>query len=78
MAGELKSALYPYELKEEAERGGLGIGNWLAERMKALGGKHYRLNGNHNEQAVRINPFRRYTELAQDGLRFRVDDIIYL
>lgn len=74
MAGELKSAIYPYKLGEEIEKGGLRIGEWLINRMRLCGGKHFRLNGNHIEEAVRLNPFRGYTEIANDGLRFRVDD----
>lgn len=71
--GELDSAIHPYELGE-VDKGGLKIGQWLATRMKGLGGKHFRLNGNHMEEAVRLNPFEGYTEDADDGLRFRVDD----
>lgn len=74
IAGELKSAKYPYRLGEEIEKGGLRIGQWLAHRMRLCGGKHFRLNGNHMEEAVRLNPFRGLTEAANNGLEFRVDD----
>ncbi len=74
IAGELKSAIYPYRLEEEIERGGGRVGQWLVDRMRSLGGKHFRLNGNHYEEGIRLNPFRGYTEAAIDGLRFRVDD----
>lgn len=73
-AGRLRSARHPYRLGEEIERGGFRIGEWLKNTMAGLGGEHYRLNGNHLEEGVRINPFLRYTELATDGLRFRIDD----
>ena len=42
--------------------------------MRDLGGKHFKLNGNHKEEATRLNPFRDYTEALADGLRFRIDD----
>lgn len=71
--GKLKSAIHPYKLGEE-DRGGLRISNWLIDLMHSVGGKHFRLNGNHMEEAVRLNPFRGYTEAAFDGLRFRIDD----
>ncbi len=74
IAGKLKSAIYPYEFGGDAERGGLRIGQWLKNKMEDLGGRHFRLNGNHMEEGVRLNPFRGYTERANDGLRFRVDD----
>jgi len=73
IAGELESALYPYEL-QQANRGGLRLGLWLPSILRDLGGKHFRLNGNHKEEGVRLNPFRGYTEVADDGLRFRIDD----
>ncbi|MBI2330402.1 hypothetical protein HYU94_03350 [Candidatus Daviesbacteria bacterium] len=73
MAGELKSAIYPYKL-HDVDRGGLRIGQWLRREMKRLGGAHIRLNGNHMEEGVRLNPFRGLTEKAEDGLRFRTDD----
>lgn len=72
--GLLRSAIYPYQLHEHVNRGGLRLGVRLTDLMRSLGGKHFRLNGNHMEQAVRLNPFRGYTEDAIDGLRFRVDD----
>lgn len=72
--GELKSAVYPYELYEVMDRGGLKLGKRLREVMRGLGGRHYRLNGNHKEQGVRVNPFVEYTEDAYDGSRFRIDD----
>ncbi|GEM_PF-3807500 len=72
--GLLESALYPYKLHASMNKGGLRLGQSLAEVMNSLGGKHYRLNGNHKEQGVRLNPFRRYTESAHDGSRFRIDD----
>lgn len=74
IAGKLKSAVYPYGLGEDIEIGGLRIGQWLINKMEALGGKHFRLNGNHMEEGVRLNPYRGYTEIANDGLRFRIDD----
>ncbi len=73
MEGKLKSAIYPYELSG-VDRGGLRIGNWLKATMEQLEGRHYRLNGNHQELGVRLNPFRNYTEAARDGLKFRIDD----
>lgn len=74
IAGELESAIYPYELQDRMERGGERIGHNLQTSMKDLGGKHFRLNGNHKEEGLRVNPFRGLTEIANDGLRFRVDD----
>ncbi len=74
IAGELKSAVYPYELHELVGTGSGRLGYGLRSKMRELGGKHFRLNGNHAEQGVRINPFRDFTEAADDGLRFRVDD----
>lgn len=71
--GELKSALYPYEL-DGIDRGGLRIGQWLSKTMRKWGGWHFRLNGNHLEEGVRLNPFVGLTEKAEDGARFRVDD----
>lgn len=71
--GQLDSALYPYELLNMGEGDGKR-GLWLRETMKGLGGKHFRLNGNHLEKGVRVNPFRGLTEAASDGLRFRIDD----
>ena len=68
---KLKSALHPYEL--DGVRGGLRIGPWLKSTMEQLGGKHHRVNGNHREVAVRLNPFRGYTERANCGSRFRID-----
>ena len=73
MAGELKSARYPYELNQ-MDKGGLRLGHWLRDLMRQHSGKHFRLNGNHQEEGVRLNPFIGYTEDANDGLRFRVDD----
>lgn len=72
MAGKLESAVHPYEFVQE--RGGLKLGAWLKSRMELNGGKHFILNGNHLEEAVRLNPFRRLTEVANDGRRFRIDD----
>ena len=71
--GQLESVRFPYEL-DGIDKGGLRMGQWLKALMKNLGGKHFRLNGNHMEEAVRLNPFRGFTEDANDGLRFRVDD----
>lgn len=68
----LESALYPHEL--HLLRGSERIGQRLQEAMTALGGRHFRLNGNHKEEGVRINPFRNNTEGATDGRRFRIDD----
>ena len=73
IAGKLESAIYPYD-PESMEKGDLRLRARLEERMKDLGGKHFRLNGNHNEEGLRINPVRGMTEDANDGLRFRVDD----
>lgn len=73
MQGRLESALYPYELGG-VDRGGLRIGVWLRRTMGQWGGRHFRLNGNHNEIGVRLNPFRGLTEKAEDGTRFRIDD----
>lgn len=70
---QLESALYPYEL-DGIDRGGLRIGAWLRRKMSNWGGRHFRLNGNHNEVGVRLNPFRGLTEKAEDGMRFRIDD----
>ncbi len=72
--GMLESAVYPYELHETMNRGGLRIGHALTQLMGSLGGKHYRLNGNHKEEGVRVNSFRKTTEAAYDGSRFRIDD----
>lgn len=74
MQGKLESAVYPYQLHESMNRGGLRLGHLLTELMDSLGGKHYRLNGNHKEEGVRLNHFRRTTEAALDGSRFRIDD----
>lgn len=74
IAGKLQHAIYPYQLENDVDRGGLRLGRWLTDLMETLGGKHFRLNGNHKEEAVRLNPFRRLTEAAYDGSRFRVDD----
>lgn len=74
MKGELRSARFPYELHDHVKKGGLRLGTRLADMMHSLGGRHFRLNGNHEEEAVRINPFKGYTEAVNDGLRFRVDD----
>lgn len=74
IAGKLESAIYPYELHDAMNRGSLRLGRRLVELMNDLGGKHYRLNGNHKEEGVRINPFKWLTEVAHDGLRFRIDD----
>lgn len=74
IAGELESAKHLYELHTTMRRGGLRLGQCLRETMNSLGGTHYRLNGNHKEEGVRLNPFRGYTEAADDGLRFRIDD----
>lgn len=73
MAGKLTSAPYKYRL-DRIGRGGIKLGLWLENLMEGNGGKHFRLNGGHIEQAVRLNPFRGFTEQADDGLRFRVDD----
>lgn len=73
IAGKLDSAIYPYELNG-IDRGGLKIGSWLTHRMKSLGGKHFRLNGNHKERGVKLNPFRGFTEEGGDGSSFRIDD----
>lgn len=70
MAGELDSAIYPYEMHEQLKGGGES----LKSLMKEHDGKHFRLNGNHREEGVRLNAFRGLTEDASDGLRFRVDD----
>lgn len=72
--GMLEHAKYPYELHEAMNKGGLRLGHRLIELMTISGGKHYRLNGNHKEEEVRLNPFRGLTELAHDGSRFRIDD----
>lgn len=72
--GKLESARYAYQLHETMNRGGLRLGQRLGEVMRDLGGRHYRLNGNHKEEGVRLNPFRGSTEIAFDGSRFRVDD----
>lgn len=73
--GKLESAMYQYELHEMINnRGSLRVGQRLTEMMRDLGGEHYRLNGNHKEVGVRLNPIRGYTENARDGSRFRIDD----
>lgn len=70
---QLESALYQYKL-HGADKGGLRIGHWLRTVMISHGGRHFRLNGNHKEEGVRLNPFKGLTEKADDGLRFRIDD----
>lgn len=72
MDGKLESAVYPYEF--DRVRDGLPTGKWLRGLMKECGGAHIRLNGDHEEEGVRINPFRGLTEKADDGARFRIDD----
>lgn len=70
IAGELDSAKYRYEMQERLKDGGTS----LRSLMKEHDGKHFRLNGNHKEEGVRLNPFNLLTEDANDGLRFRIDD----
>lgn len=72
ISGQLESALYPYEFRPP--RGGEKLGDWLETLMRIYEGQHFRLNGNHMEKGVRLNPFVRFTEMAVDGSRFRVDD----
>lgn len=74
MNGVLESAVYPYQLHNKVLPEQAGVGQRLRGIMKELGGKHFRLNGNHIEEAVRLNPFRGYTEKADNAKRFRVDD----
>lgn len=75
LKGKLKSAKYPYEIKtEDITRSGINLGDWLRVNMRLLGGKHFRLNGQHVEEGVRLNPFIGLTEVAQDCKRFRIDD----
>lgn len=69
IAGQLESAVYEYKLPGIDKNG-----KRLSKLMEEHGGKHFRLNGNHQEEAVRLNPFRSLTEDANDGLRFRIDD----
>lgn len=72
MDNQLRSARYPYKLSGIVDQN--SAGRWLRKEMRKLGGRHFRLNGNHEEQGVRLNPFNGYTENATDGSRFRVDD----
>lgn len=70
IAGELESARYPYEfILPNTDQG-----QWLNALMRGHNGKHFRLNGNHVEGGIRLNPFVGWTELANDGSRFRIDD----
>lgn len=72
IAGELESARYPYEF--EIPHADQGKGEWLGNLMRGHKGKHFILNGRHREEKVRLNPFVGWTELANDGSRFRIDD----
>jgi hypothetical protein len=49
-------------------------GEIVKSLMKVVHGKHFRLNGYHREEAVRLNPLIHMTECARGGDRFRVDD----
>lgn len=73
--GNLDSAIYPYEIElNHITKRGIKIGRWLEIEMKMLGGKHFRLNGHHREEGLRINPIIGFVELGQGGDRFRIDD----
>lgn len=74
--GRLKSANYPYKPDHEelAKQRGCKLGHLLAERVRALGGYHFRLNGEHCEEAVRYNHFRNTTDISGNCRRFIVDD----
>lgn len=74
MANRLESARYPYQLHGVLNKEGRRWGECLEDIMGDFGGRHYRLNGNHKEEGVRLNPFKGYTEVAKDGSRFRMDD----
>lgn len=65
--GSLTSALYPLD---KASFSRIHIKNL----MELAGGKHFKLNGEHVEEAVRLNPYFGTTEKAEDCKRFRVDD----
>ena len=65
--GRVTSAMYPLDQSSL-------LNLHIKELMKAMSGKHFRLNGNHVEEAVRLNPYYKTTENCQDCKRFRVDD----
>ncbi|MFA5933295.1 MAG: cadmium-containing carbonic anhydrase [Microgenomates group bacterium] len=73
--GLLESAIHscslPFELMERI--GSIGA-DGIKAFMEILGGKHFRLPGEHEEEALRWNPFIGLTERAFDGSRFRNDD----
>ncbi len=73
--GKLDHANYNYVAPQEEEiKGFKRFGSWLELTLKLYHGKHFRLNGDHQEQAVRLNPFKGYTDISGNGSRFKVDD----
>lgn len=70
VAGEFKHVIFHPDIKLHD----VIIGTWLKRVMKLMGGKHFRIDGYHQEEATRLNPFIHTTEDAVDGKRFRVDD----
>lgn len=72
VANDLRTAIFPYQLGIIGRQ--VKTGQLLRDLMKLLGGKHVKLNGQHQEEAVRLNPFIGYTEKVRNGKRFRNDD----
>jgi hypothetical protein len=75
MTGQLREVeVNPYRMTaDEVEHFGIDEATFIKAAVKRMGGRHFTLNGIHEEDAVRINPFLHTTEKAPTGDRFRLD-----
>lgn len=74
--GQLESVVYPFAIPLERIAKEIQPSQWIKAKMRELGGKHMTLQGLHEEQGLRWNPFIGMTERAEVGDRFRVDDYV--